>query len=224
MKKCSLGNVFILGDSYSTFQGYIPEGHDAYYSASGRPETDVDQVEQTWWYQLLKGTESNLILNHSWSGTTICNTGYAGPDVPNSFIRRFDKLVEEGFFVKNHIDTILVMGGQNDDWSGAPIGKLKTQDWTAEDLLQYGPALCYLMHRMKTVLPNARIIFIVNSEMTEIIMDYQDQAADIYNIEWIRLENIHKMNGHPTIQGMQQITNQVLNYLNGYKILSPVLF
>lgn len=209
----TLGNVFILGDSYSTFQGYIPQEHSAYYSSSGRPETDVDRVEQTWWYQLLEKTGSSLILNHSWSGTTICNTGYAGADEPNSFIRRFDRLAEEGFFEEHHIDTVLVMGGQNDDWADAPIGKLKTQDWTEEDLLQYGPALCYLMHRMKTVLPDARIIFVVNSNMSAVIRYYQYQAADLYDIEWIRLENIQKTNGHPTIQGMQQIAEQVLDHL-----------
>ena len=26
------GNVFILGDSFSTFEGYIPEGYLTYYS------------------------------------------------------------------------------------------------------------------------------------------------------------------------------------------------
>ena len=212
----SLGNVFILGDSYSTFEGHIPKNHEAYYSNLGRPETDVNRVEQTWWYHLMKETKSNLILNHSWSGTTICNTGYAGPDVPNSFIRRFDKLVEEDFFQKNQIDTVLVMGGQNDDWSGAPIGELKTQDWTEGDLLQYGPALCYLMYRLKTVLPKARIIFIINSEMSDSIMDYQEQAAEIYNVEYIRLKSIRKMQGHPTVQGMKQISEQVLLYLEDY--------
>ena len=151
--------------------------------------------------------------NHSWSGTTICNTGYDGPDIPHSFIRRFDNLVEEGFFQKNQIDTVLVMGGQNDDWCNAPIGDLKIQSWTDEDLLQYGPAVCYLMYRMKTVLPNARIIFLINCDMKDQIMDYQEQAAKIYHVEYIRLKEIHKMNDHPTIQGMHQIAEQVRQYL-----------
>lgn len=208
-----LGNVFILGDSYSTFKGYIPEEHDAYYDNTGRPETDVNRVDQTWWYRVIKVTNSHLVLNHSWSGTTICNTGYAGSDVPHSFIRRLDRLAAEGYFVENQIDTVLVMGGQNDDWSGVPIGELKTQDWTADDLLQYGPALCYLMYRLKMVLPKARIIFIINSEMSDVIMDYQKKAAEIYDIEYFQLEAIHKMNGHPTIQGMNQIAEQIFLYL-----------
>ena len=218
MQTQHMGNVLILGDSYSTFEGYVPKGHECYYSNLGRPETDVNRASQAWWYQLMELTNSHLILNHSWSGTTICNTGYAGTNVPNSFIRRIDKLANEGFFQKNQIDTVLVMGGQNDDWSGAPIGELKTSDWTTDDLLQYGPALCYLMHRLKMVLPNARIIFIINSEMSDTIMDYQVRAAEIYDVEYIRLEAIHKMNGHPTILGMKQIVEQILSYLEDYVI------
>ena len=26
-----LGNIFILGDSYSTFEGYVPEGYPCWY-------------------------------------------------------------------------------------------------------------------------------------------------------------------------------------------------
>lgn len=32
MKNISLGNVLILGDSYSSFRGYIPENYQTYYS------------------------------------------------------------------------------------------------------------------------------------------------------------------------------------------------
>lgn len=216
----SLHNVFILGDSYSTYEGYIPAGYDPCYGDNIENGTDVRQVEQTWWHQLITTTNSKLIANHSWSGTTICNTGYDGSNTPHSFIRRFDKLVKEGFFQKYQIDTVLVMGGQNDDWSGAPIGELKTQDWTADDLLQYGPALCYLMYRLKMVLPKARIIFIINSEMSDVIMDYQKKSAEIYDIEYIQLEAIHKMNGHPTIQGMGQIADRIAQYFTQHQYCS----
>ena len=69
-----LGNVFILGDSYSSFCGYIPENYDFWYPNKNEEQTDVKKVEQTWWWQLLETTDSNLVRNSSWSGTTICNT------------------------------------------------------------------------------------------------------------------------------------------------------
>lgn len=205
--------MFILGDSYSTYEGYIPVGHDPCYGDNIENGTDVHQVEHTWWHQLIAATSSKLIANHSWSGTTICNTGYDGPNAPNSFIRRFDRLIAEGFFVKNPVNTLLVMGGQNDDWCNAPIGNLQTEKWSEEDLLRYGPALCYLIHRIKTELPNTRVIFVINSEMKPEIMAYQRQACSLYSIESIQLEAIHKMNGHPSVNGMNQIFAQIMQYL-----------
>lgn len=205
--------MFILGDSYSTYEGYIPVGHDPCYGDNIENGTDVHQVEHTWWHQLITATSSKLIANHSWSGTTICNTGYDGPNAPNSFIRRFDRLIAEGFFVKNPVNTLLVMGGQNDDWCNAPIGNLQTEKWSEEDLLRYGPALCYLIHRIKTELPNTRVIFVINSEMKPEIMAYQRQACSLYSIESIQLEAIHKMNGHPSVNGMNQIFAQIMQYL-----------
>ena len=210
-----IGSVFILGDSYSTFQGHIPATHLAYYSESEDYETGVDSVEKTWWHRLIKTTGAQLVMNSSWSGTTICNTDYSGPDSPNSFIRRIDHLARTEYFVKNQIDTVFVMGGQNDDWAGAPIGELKLDNWTEEDLLQYGPAVCYLMHCLKTELPDARIIFVINSDMKKNVIDYQIQAAKVYGLEYIQLENIIKVNGHPTTDGMAQIEEQILAYLDG---------
>ena len=36
---------------------------------------------------------------------------------------------------------------------------------------------------------------------------------DILDVEYIQLEAIHKMNGHSTIRGMSQITEQIFSYL-----------
>ena len=54
----SYNNVLILGDSYSTFNGYIPDGYITYYSENERPETDVRRVEETWWHSLLSEKSS----------------------------------------------------------------------------------------------------------------------------------------------------------------------
>ena len=37
-------NVLIFGDSYSTFEDYIPNGFAVYYSKKGSGETDVRNV------------------------------------------------------------------------------------------------------------------------------------------------------------------------------------
>ena len=77
-------NIVIFGDSYSTFENYVPEGYEVYYTEEGNPETDVTKVTQTWWYQVVTEGNMNLILNNSWSGSTICYTGYNNIDCSNT--------------------------------------------------------------------------------------------------------------------------------------------
>ncbi|MBQ6902581.1 MAG: hypothetical protein IJN71_06195, partial [Oscillospiraceae bacterium] len=67
-------NVFIIGDSYSTYEGYIPEGYDFYYSDERKDNPIVNGVEKTWWNMLANENNLNIILNDSFSGSTICNT------------------------------------------------------------------------------------------------------------------------------------------------------
>ena len=68
----------IVGDSISTYSGYIPSGYVSFY-----PENTVQNVDQTWWKQLLDETGMELCVNASWSGSTICGDttradGYVG--------------------------------------------------------------------------------------------------------------------------------------------------
>lgn len=98
----TFGKALILGDSYSTFEGYIPEGYDAWFDKERLKmgETNVSKVEQTWWYPLFDGINDILIYNESYSGTTVCNTVRPEHTVDFSFVNRFNKLVDEGFLKK----------------------------------------------------------------------------------------------------------------------------
>lgn len=206
----TFGNVFILGDSYSTFEGFIPQGYDAYYINEGREQTDVNDVGQTWWYQLMNDTASNLVRNCSWSGTTVCHTGYGGADrSDNSFAARVDKLIDSGYFKEKTIDTFFVFGGTNDSWADSPVGELKYSAWKKEDLYQVLPAFCYLLNRLHEILPETRIVCIINTELKPEITEGFKTACQNYKTEILELRNIDKMNGHPTILGMKQIKEQV---------------
>ena len=208
-----LGNVFILGDSYSSFCGYIPENYDFWYPNKNEEQTDVEKVEQTWWWQLLETTDSNLVRNSSWSGTTICNTCRPTLDIQTSFVSRFEKLVNDGFFEEKNIDTFFVFGGTNDSCIDSPIGELMFEDWQQDDLLYVLPAVSYLFSRIKEVLPRAKIINIINTDLKEVLSDGMKKATEYFDIEYIQLENISKQHGHPNIKGMSQICNQILEYL-----------
>jgi len=213
----AIGNLFILGDSYSTFEGYIPKGYAPYYCPAypeGEDRSDVKQVEHTWWYQFVQESGAHLVRNCSYSGTTICHTGYGGADCSDkSFIARLDRLLEEGFFEENPIDTFIVFGGTNDSWADAPIGAPKYSDWTREELYSVLPAIGYLMQRIRSCIPQARAICVINTELKDVISEELQAACARTGIETIVLENITKVSGHPTIRGMREIADQILRYL-----------
>ena len=56
----------IIGDSISTYNGYIPTGYSPFY-----PANNVTSVGLTWWQQLINNTGMQLCVNASWSGSTI---------------------------------------------------------------------------------------------------------------------------------------------------------
>ena len=199
--------LVIMGDSYSTYEGYIPNEYATYY-----PKLDVQSVEYTWWKKFLQETKMELLLNNSWSGSTIGYTGYNNKDCSksSSFIYRYRQLQKVGFFENNAIDTLIVFGGTNDSWAGAPLGELQYNDWTEEDLFKALPAICYFMWLLKNDLVNVRIVFVANSDIKTEIIDGIRLAGEYFNIEVIALQNIEKDLGHPTIKGMQQIYEQVL--------------
>ncbi len=211
----TLGNVFILGDSYSTFEGCIPHGYESWYYIHPLNDTDVDTVDKTWWKQLLDSTDSRLLLNCSWSGTTICHTGYGGDCSDRSFVSRFDRLEREGFFTENTVDTVFIFGGTNDSWAGSPVGEPMYDAWEKQDLYSVLPAVGYLLHRVTSVLPQARVVFILNTELRSAIADGIRAACEESGVLLVALEGISKQAGHPNIEGMGQIARQVQERLNG---------
>lgn len=210
-------NFMIFGDSYSTHKNHIPEGYVYYYADEGRDEGRDEQkmlAEQTWWWQLKERTGANLVHNNSWSGSTIGYTGYGGDcSKTSSFICRYEKLFDAGFFKENDIDTILVFGGTNDDWSGAPLGEMKFSDFKREDLFSVLPAICYLMSRLKSDLPEVKTVFIINCGLRSEITECMKKAAEHLGASVVELSDVEKQHSHPTVLGMKQICEQVATQL-----------
>ena len=206
-----LGKTVILGDSYSTFAGYIPEGNVIYYSPEDEHNSRVTTVEQTWWHQLISATDSELVLNQSWSGSTICYTGYEKEDYTHlCFNTRLDRMYEDGTL--DGIDTLLIFGGTNDDWCGAPEGELKYEGWTKEDMYCALPAIGRLFCRVAEILPDVNVYAIINTELKPCINDALIEAATRNGVKVIRLHDIDKIWGHPSDIGMTQIKDQLLNF------------
>lgn len=207
-----LGNIMIFGDSYSTYEGYIPTGYAVYYSGHREAEPDVRDASYTWWGRLISATDASLVQNNSWSGSTVCYTGYNNTDCSHtsSFIYRFEKLLTEGFFKENKVDTLFVFGGTNDSWANAPLGEPIYEDIKEADLFCVLPAFSYFAKRLKEVLPETRTVFIGNCDIKTEITDAMKDICAHYGLTYIPLSDIDKLNGHPTECGMQQICDRIL--------------
>ncbi len=210
-------NISILGDSYSTFIGWIPDGYAVWYSPN-QMKTDVHQVENTWWWKLCDKARCTLLRNSSFSGSTICNTGYNGSDATKtSFITRMKKDMGQERVFEAKPQVIFIFGGTNDSWANSPLGLPKYENWTQDDLYQIFPATCYMLDYLKRWNPGARIVFLSNTELKKEFYPGVKEACQHYGIDFLQLENIAKQSGHPNIEGMEAIANQIISYFNQEK-------
>lgn len=201
--------VAILGDSYSTFAGYLsPATNFTWYSADLNSDiaknNDVHSVEQTWWHLFLTKMGYELALNNSFSGSTICHTGYNKEDYTDrSFVTRLHHL--------GNPDMIIIFGGTNDSWANAPIGEFQYEGWTNADLYNFRPAFAYMLHQLKQLYPNAEIYNITNSELSEAVTTSAEEICSHYNVPNLLLKDVEKQWNHPSAKGMEAICNQLID-------------
>lgn len=200
-------SVSILGDSYSTFEGYVtPKTNEMWYYEENGNKNDVNDVTQTWWWQVIKECGYKFCVNNSWSGSTIGYQGYDGNDYSErSFITRMDNI--------GCPDIIFIFGATNDSWAGEPVGDYKYDNWRKSDFYSFRPAMAYMLHHMTNRYPNVAIYFILNTELRDDITLSCKEICNHYNVPCIELHDIDKQNGHPSVKGMRAIADQVKAFI-----------
>lgn len=196
-------SVSVLGDSYSTFEGYMtPETNELWYYANPGGSTDVNDVRQTWWHKFIKDGGYRLCVNNSYSGSTISFYGYSGNDYsPRSFITRMNNL--------GCPDIIFIFGGTNDSWAGAPVGEYKYESLRRDDFFSFRPALAHLLKSMTDRYLNTEIYFLINDGLRDDITESIITVCGHYGVKYIKLHDIDKKDGHPTIKGHAAIALQI---------------
>ena len=200
--------VSILGDSYSTYEDFVTPATNElwYYAKNSAQKTDVKDVRQTWWHQLIKENGWRLAVNNSYSGATISYTGYDGNDYsPRSFNTRMDNLGQP--------DIIFIFGATNDSWAGSPIGDFKYEGIKKADLYEFRPALAHMLRWMTDRYVNTEIYFILNTELKDEINTSVKTICEHYGVPVITLTEVDKISGHPSVKGMRQIADQVNSFL-----------
>ena len=198
---CTFG---ILGDSYSTFEGWIPGEYACYYP---NPEkvADVLSVENTWWHILMRRKGLQLVINDSYSGSTVCTHVRDGQPLSSAFAQRAKRV----FSGQCRMDYIFVFGGTNDSWLSRTVGEPKFSNRTEEDLQQVLPAYCEVLEQLISHNPDSKIIAVVNTDLNRDIHLGIMNAAIHYGVTVVVLKDIHKENGHPSALGMGQIADQI---------------
>ena len=196
--------ISILGDSYSTFKGYVvPDSNYVWYPQENPANNDVQDVRQLWWQQLIRNHQGyRLCQNNSFSGATICHTGYDGADYSDrSYCTRLWNLGSP--------DVILVFGGTNDTWAKSPIGDFQYGNWQKNDLYKFRPAMAYVLENLLNRYPGVRIYVIINDILSDEVTASMKTICQHYHVSYIQLHDIDKQWGHPSQKGMQQIAEQV---------------
>ena len=202
MQAQSKRSISILGDSYSTFKGYVVPDTNAVWYPQKPENNDVQDIRQLWWHQLIREHGYRLCQNNSFSGATICNTGYDKEDYSDrSFCTRLWYLGDP--------DIILMFGGTNDSWAHSPIGDYQYGDWEKNDLYKFRPAIAYLLANLQNRYPGTEIYVIINTELGDDVTSSMKTVCDHYNVKYIELKDIEKQWGHPSQKGMKAIADQV---------------
>ena len=106
-----------------------------------------------------------------------------------------------------------IFGGTNDSWAKAPVGDDRFSGWDKRSLYSFRPAFSFLLHSLTRLYPSARLYNVTNTELSTEITTAMDEICHHYGVTNIRLHDIDKQWGHPSVAGMESIAQQILSAL-----------
>ena len=142
----------ILGDSLSTFEGWIPEGYSVFFPRSGM----ITDVSQTWWMQYMEAEDLTLCVNGSSSGCTAAGDSRNADDPKNgcSDSRIAALKAADGAMP----DIIIVFMGTNDLLNDVPLGDNDGTREVQEGVIDnFSDAYCLILDKLQKSYPDAQI-------------------------------------------------------------------
>lgn len=230
----------ILGDSISTFEGWIPEGNSVFYPENGA----VKDVSQTWWKIVLDELDLTLCTNGSSSGSA--SFGYsqeADPMFGCSDYRISQLAGADG----EAPDIIIVYMGTNDVLMSASVGENDGLRAVEEGLVgSLSDGYTMILDKIGKQYPAARVycctllpvgdwgttesqpfVPLINGQKVtseayseRIRLIAKNRGLPVIDLEkcGITLENMAQMTAdgvHPTPEGMRLIADTVKKSLTG---------
>ena len=210
--------ISILGDSISTFDGYIPTANRPRY-----PTTYLTDVDDTYWKKLIDFAGLTLGVNESWAGSRVSWDGTTesadiGADKHMASTTRINNLGGNGT-----PDIILFFGGTNDIAANVTLGTFDGSDLTTQAVDTFSDAYSTALIRLQTAYPNAKIfvltpLYVASYYNNVELAEYVDQIkiiCDFFGVNFVDLrkcmitifnDDINLGDGiHPNISGMDLI-------------------
>lgn len=232
MEKYKGKRISILGDSISTFEGYIPtaDGTNLAHRARYPQANLLTDINDTWWMKIINTLGAELGVNDSWAGSTVSNFRDRneldfGPDAAMASLTRIRNLGANG-----KPDLIFFFGGTND--AGKMIEKGIFDSAHILDLAEikwetFADAYPEALLRLRHFYPDAEIIAMTpsfsngyydNARLSE-FADLIIEICAYYNIKCIDLRksgitfDMLPDGLHPNAEGMGCIYKAVINNL-----------
>lgn len=139
--------VSIIGDSISTFKGWIPEGQPVFYDGKKYGVTDA---YKTWWNIAISELGMKLCVNNAWSGSRVTTTnGTAGA----ACMDRCQNLHTS----EHEPDIIIVYIGINDFNRGVELGTYDGRSPIPETTTTFREAYGVMLDKILTRYQTARV-------------------------------------------------------------------
>lgn len=199
------GKIGIIGDSISTFEGYLPEGFLSFYPKEDR---EVLSVHDTWW-DIFASAAGCDVQNLSWSGSRVTDTN---PDKLD-FYARTNMLDDPDF--------IFVELGCNDLLNNVEVGTSYDFDADISDLSEslFIPAYIKGIKALMENYPNAKIYILImpmaveySEPIRHIATHFSIPVIETGDYYWSRTNG--DTNVHPTASEMKEIANVVSGFLS----------
>ena len=227
--------ISILGDSISTFAGYIPtaDGFNLEHLSRYPQDNLLTDVNETWWMQVINTLDAKLGINDSWRGSMVSGyasvtSGSTGANAAMSNLQRIKNLGANG-----NPDVILFYGGTNDYAHLSVLGTFtpetapKSVDLETASWNNLADAYIQTLLRLQYYYPNAEIVALLPTYTTSYYSNEKLEKGNTllaeicqhYSITYLDLRNCGITSAelpdgiHPSAKGMDYIADMVVDVL-----------
>ena len=194
--------IAVLGDSYSAFRDDVGDDRRWFYpywsTARGIDVSTEDQM----WYSLL---EQKLGADIGYIEAVNSVSVTAGV---NKYCRQTSNLA---LHIPEDQDVVIVMAGINDIWGGAPVGSTILSENVPASPVSYTVGLKNTFRNIRRNDPDAVICYVLmcSWEDSERYRRAAEAVCRSENAVFTALTEIDTHEWHPTVLGMQQISDQI---------------